>query len=187
MRFQLPQCLLALALLAPVCFTHPPAQAQPVQFNQVWEQVYQRLPDFPQENQYRSFQTNEPALEDTLVKRLIRYHVYVKGRPVGYRLDWKLTLADYLGVNELMDADVYPSHERLTPNPIVGDRAAINQLSRQKREQLIDTLLSLFNPSAVSARGELSPQLGTPNPAANPIPAKPIPAAPRPGGAELLK
>jgi hypothetical protein len=186
-QFKLPQCLLALALLASVCLTHPPSQAEPTRFSQIWVQVYEQLPNFPQENQYKSLQTNQPVLDDTLARRLIRYHVYVKGRPAQYRLDWKLTLADYLGVNELMDDEIYPSHERLKPNPMMGDRAAINQLSRQEREQLIDTLVGLFNPAAGNSRGESSPQPGTTNPAADPIPTRPTPTPPRSGGAELLK
>lgn len=109
-------------------------------------QFYERLPDFPRENQYVSAATGEVDADNTLVMRLIRYHIYVRGRPTQYRLDWKLTLADYLGVNKPMQAETYPGYETLRTNPLDGDRDVIRQFSRTERNALIHTLVSSFNP-----------------------------------------
>ncbi|WP_071517717.1 hypothetical protein [Geitlerinema sp. PCC 9228] len=76
--------------------------------NQVWQKVYEQLPDLPRENDYVSRKTGEVLTDNTLVGRLIRYHRYVKQRPVRYRLDWKLTIADYLQANEPIFATNYP-------------------------------------------------------------------------------
>jgi hypothetical protein len=149
----------------------------------VWQQVYQRLPDLPKENQYISSETGKPSTGNTLVGRLIRYHVLLKSRSPLYRLDWKLTLADYLGVNEVIIETTYPGREELRTNPMDRDRATINQLTRQQREALVQALVSSFNPQA--------PKASTPEPAtlpkASPPPPRQIPAQPRPGDAELLK
>ncbi|MGV2826622.1 hypothetical protein [Myxosarcina sp. GI1(2024)] len=112
------------------------------------EIAYQRLAEFPLENQYLSQETGKVAQQNTLIERLIRYHQYVKDRPVNYRLDWKLTLADYLGVNELIPEARYPGSTTLTQNPYRGDRAVIESLSRQQRNQLVETLLSIYNPES---------------------------------------
>lgn len=144
--------------------------------------VYQQLPDIPLENQYISRETGQAAVDNTLIDRLIRYHVYVKGRPTNFRLDWKLTLADYLGANEIMEESQYPSNDTLRQNPFEGDRAAINRLNRKQRDALVQTLANLFSPSDSNA----------PDPAASPQPATPPTDTPRlpqpqPGGADLLK
>ena len=121
--------------------------SQSVGRGDVWQQVYKQLPSLPKENQYINKETGKVAPENTLVSRLIRYHVYVKGRPVNYRLDWKLTLADYLGVNEVMEESRYPGHDTLRSNPIDGDRTAINRLNRAERDALVQTLVKIFNGS----------------------------------------
>ena len=82
-----------------------PAAAQIFTPNDVWQKVYQQIPDFPQENQYVSKTTGQIVPTNTLVSRLIRYHIYNKGRSPIYRLDWKLTLADYLDANENIYVD----------------------------------------------------------------------------------
>ncbi len=110
--------------------------------------AYQQLSQFPRENQYVSRETGKAATENTLIERLIRYHQYVKDRPLNYRLDWKLTLADYLGVNELIPPARYPGNTTLTQNPLAGDRAVIESLSRQQRNKLVETLVSIYNPQA---------------------------------------
>ena len=63
------------------------------------------------------------------------------------RLDWKLTLADYLGANDIMDPATYPSHDVLNKNPLDNDRAAVNTLTRSMRDQLIDRLIQFTQKS----------------------------------------
>jgi hypothetical protein len=148
-----------------------PVAAQRVSPGDVWQQVYQQLPDFPKENQYISQQTGKVAENNTLANRLMRYHFYVKGRSI-YRFDWKLTLADYLGVNEIMYDATYPGNDTLKQNPIEGDRTAISRLSRRQREQLIQLLVNLFN----------SPSSAQPAATESTTPAQPIQRS-----ADLLK
>jgi hypothetical protein len=167
----------------------PGANAQRVRANEVWQQVYQLLPSLPQENQYVSRRTGEVATNNTLVGRLIRYHVYVVARPTTYRLDWKLTLADYLGANQAINADTYPGADSLRENPLPGDVAVIQRLTRPEREALVQALVTVFT------QGETPDSTpATPAPAATPaLPAtsspvpQPAPARPpQPGDAQLL-
>lgn len=137
--------------------------AQNTRPRDVWQQVYQQLPDLPLENKYVNKETGKVDPENTLVSRLVRYHVYVKGRPPNYRLDWKLTLADYLGENELMGETVYPGYDTLRSNPIEGDRAVINRLNRKQRDALVQTLVNVFNSERVA------PETPSPSPDARPI------------------
>ncbi len=138
-----------------------------VRVSDVWKKVYEQLPNFPRENQYISQETGKVAADNTLIGRLIRYHIYVKARPTQYRFDWKLTLADYLGVNEPMLVLAYPGQEVLKENPLVGDQKAIQQLNRDQRDGLVNTLAGLFNPNAVNI---------------GPIPSAPNPKPPTPSG-----
>lgn len=121
--------------------------AQSLRPNAIAEEVYQLIPELPLENQYLSQETRETAAKNTLISRFIRYHQYVKSRPVQFRLDWKLTVADYLEANEPISVDRYPGNKTLTIHPLEGDRAAIHNLSRTQRNQLIDTLVSIYNPN----------------------------------------
>lgn len=113
-------------------------------------QIYQQLPDLPLENQYISRETGDPAVENTLVSRLIRYHVYIKNRPTVFRLDWKLTLADYLGAFERISASSYPDND-LQESPYQNDIAAIESLSAAQRNNLVNTLYEVFTPSTSEA------------------------------------
>lgn len=169
-------------------FSLPAATAQRLRVEDIWQQIYQQLPDLPLENQYVNDETGEVSTNNTLVSRLVRYHVYTKGRPTSYRLDWKLTLADYLDANERMNADTYPSGTSLRTNPMAGDKAAINSLSRSQREALVSALVSLFNPNAVDPEPAPSPS-ATPTPTPQPSPAPPtrFPRQPQPGDAQLLQ
>ncbi|MEO1124872.1 MAG: hypothetical protein AAFX95_12390 [Cyanobacteria bacterium J06639_16] len=117
-----------------------------LQRGEVSEAVYQRLPNLPMENQYVNVDTGDPEPGNTLATRLVRYHLYTKGRITQYRLDWKLTLADYLGANEPMDAERYPLANRVTVNPLEGDRQVITGLSRRDRDQLIQVLIEVCHP-----------------------------------------
>ncbi|HEY9599602.1 MAG TPA: hypothetical protein V6D33_18220 [Cyanophyceae cyanobacterium] len=161
----------------------PSATAQVSRAQDVWQQVYQRLPNLPRENQYVSKETGKVDSDNTLVSRLIRYHLYVKNRLPNFRFDWKMTMADFLGANDYLVEDQYPSANTLTTNPMEGDRAAIQKLSRAEREALVNTLVSIFSPTIT--------QTPTPEPSASPSPpANSNPRGrlltPQPGDAHLL-
>ncbi|MFN6477747.1 hypothetical protein [Nostoc sp. DedQUE07] len=161
-------------------FSIQPASAQRITPSDVWQLVYQQLPDFPRENKYISKENGKVAENNTLANRLIRYHIYTKGRAPIYRLDWKLTLADYLGVNEIMYDTTYPGNDSLRENPIEGDRKAIKSLTRSQRDALVQVLVNIFNPAS---QNTLSPNSNTaPSPTTSTTP-QPL----QRGGAELLK
>jgi hypothetical protein len=151
-----------------------PAIAQSVRISDAWQQVYQQLPDLPLENQYVSRQTGKVDPENTLVRRLISYHTYIKGRPPNYRLDWKLTLADYLGANEWIREESYPGNDTLRQNPLEGDRTAIERLNRDQRNALVQALTNVFSGNTATA---------TPT---TPSPETQQELLPQPGGARLL-
>jgi hypothetical protein len=117
------------------------ATAQVVRTSEIAQKIHTELPEIPIENQYFSRKLNKIDPNNTLINRVLRYHSYVKGRPVQVRLDWKLTIADYLDANDIMDLATYPSQDVLTVNPMEGDRAAMNKLSRETRNRLIDRLI----------------------------------------------
>jgi hypothetical protein len=180
------QFLLAIALITAILSfaTATPMMAQVGSSPDVWRQVYQQLPDLPLENQYVNKESGKVDLDNTLVSRLIRYHIFVKGRPPNWRLDWKLTMADYLDANELMTEGVYPSADTLRDNPIDGDRAAIKRLTRNQRNALVQALVNAFNPNAETP--------ATPTPTNTPPPQstpnrRSIPRLPQPGDADRLR
>lgn len=121
--------------------------SRPVRIQDAWQQVYKQLPDLPLENQYINRETGKVDPNNTLVSRLIRYHYYVKGRPVHLRLDWKFTFADFLDLNEPMNPASYPGAENLRKNPFESDRAVIQRLNRSSREALLQAIVSIFSPS----------------------------------------
>jgi hypothetical protein len=125
----------------------PAIAQQRVSPGDVWQKVYEQLPDFPRENRYISKDTGKIAENNTLVSRLIQYHIYVKERAPNFRLDWKLTLADYLGANEIMYDTSYPGNDSLKQNPLESDRAAIKSLNRRQRDALVQVLVNVFNNS----------------------------------------
>lgn len=165
------------------------AQQQVLRIEEAAALVYERLPDLPLENQYVNRETGRVSDRNTLVSRLMRYHSYVKGRPMNYRLDWKLTLADYLGANERVIASTYPGHDTLEPDPLPGDLAVINRLTRDQRDRLVQTLVDLYTAAAVAPTPATVPT-PAPNPAvSSPTtlrPAAPPLQAPQPGDAQLL-
>lgn len=179
---------IALAVLTPVLKESGnlgvlPAVAQRARPQEAAPLLYKLLPDFPKENNYVNRETGKVDADNTLASRLMRYHIYVKGRPPNYRLDWKLTLADYLGANEPLENGVYPGHDFLKDNPMEGDRAAISRLNRAQRDALVNALVSIFNPKSEEPTAE-------PAPAASPTPQPEPEANPRQpprGGADLLK
>ncbi|NMG08232.1 hypothetical protein [Brasilonema sp. UFV-L1] len=160
-----------------------PADAQRVSRSDAWQAVYQQLPDLPRENQYISKETGKVAENNTLVSRMIWYHSYLKGRAPNYRLDWKLTLADYLDANEVMYEATYPGKDSLRKNPFDGDRAAIARLNRRQRDALVQALVNVF-----SSNSQNTPA-STPTPSSSqPEETTPTPRrVPKGGGAQLLK
>ncbi|MCC5634580.1 hypothetical protein LC593_01695 [Nostoc sp. CHAB 5844] len=152
-----------------------PAVAQRISPSDVWQLVYQQLPDLPKENKYINKESGRVAESNTLANRVIRYHVYVKERSPIYRLDWKLTMADYLGANEIMYDTTYPGNDTLRQNPLEGDRQAIARLSRPQRDALVQTLVNIFNPNSQNTSNQSSPSTST------------TPQKPQTGGADLLK
>lgn len=166
-------------------FSPAPATAQQFRPQDAWRQVYQMLPDLPLENQYISKETGKAATENTLVSRLVRYHIYVKGRPPMYRLDWKLTVADYLGANEIMSEGAYPGYDSLRQNPMESDRALISRLTRAQRDALVNAIVSVFNPNAAAESQPTPTPRATQQPPAAPNPSS-RPQQPQPGDARLL-
>lgn len=157
-----------------------PANAQRSTPGDAWQQVYQQLPDLPRENQYISKETGKVAENNTLVSRMIWYHSYLKGRAPNYRLDWKLTLADYLGGNEVMYETTYPGKDNLQKNPFDGDRAAVARLNRRQRDALVQALVNVF--SSKSQNTPATPNTSSPSQETTPPPRQ-VPKR----GAELLK
>ncbi len=144
--------------------------------------IYQRLTYLPQENQYVAQETGQIAADNTLVTRLIRYHQDLKKRPTRFRLDWKLTLADYLGVNELMNLERYPGYSTLSSNPMENDVKAIRTLNRRQREELVDLLVSLYQPKKESSATPTTPS----EPESSPESTPSKPTLSKPGDAQLL-
>ncbi|WP_068818301.1 hypothetical protein [Phormidesmis priestleyi] len=169
---------IAALILSTAFFQFTPAIAQAIRPQDAWKQVYEKIPDLPLENQYVNRETKKVDPNNTLVSRMIRYHQYVKGRPINYRLDWKMTLGDYLGINEpIIDSD-YPGSNNLRKNPLDRDRAVVNRLTLKQRNTLVQTLVNLFSPTSDQPTAPVSrPQLPPT------IPDRPI----QPSGAQLLK
>ncbi|MGB3535129.1 MAG: hypothetical protein WBA13_16650 [Microcoleaceae cyanobacterium] len=160
-----------------------------IRIPEIGSQVYQQFPDLPKENRYISQETGEIAESDTLVGRFIRYHLYIKGRSPLSRFDWKLTVADYLGANEVMFESQYPSSTTLNENPMVSDRSAMNNLTRSQRNNLVNAIVKLFNPNLPDDSSS-QPATNSPNPqlpdSSSPR-TTPLPPQPQPGDADLLK
>jgi hypothetical protein len=152
-----------------------------VRVQDAWKLVYEKLPDFPIENNYISKETGKVDPTNTLVGRLIRYHVFVKGRPPNYRFDWKLSLADYLGATpDYLVESVYPGKDVLRSNPMEQDRAAIQRLNRAQRDALVQALVDVFTQSSGGGR---TPAAGEKPQGRSNSPEIP---QPQPGDAKLL-
>jgi hypothetical protein len=113
--------------------------------------VYGRLPNFPLENQYVRLEGNKQATDSTLVSRFVQYHTSVKGRSPLYRLDWKVTLADYLGVNDYLQPETYPGHAFLKGSAMEKDAAIIQKLNRNQRNAMIQALVDGFGGNATAS------------------------------------
>ena len=160
--------------------SQPAVAQQRIRPSEVWRLVYEKLPDFPLENQYVSIETGEVEVENTLARRLLRYHLFVKSRPPQYRLDWKLTLADYLDANEIIQESTYPGHNTLRENPRERDKAAIARLNRSQRNALVQVFVSIYNPNY----SDLSQPQDSPS--SRTSPDSNSPPVHRPGDAQLL-
>jgi hypothetical protein len=157
------------------------SETQQIRVQDAWKLVYEKLPDLPMENNYISKETGKADPNNTLVSRLIRYHVFVKGRPPNFRFDWKLSLADYLGATpDYLVESVYPGGDVLRENPMERDRAIIQSLNRVQRDALVQALVDVFTGNTGSAR----------TPAAREQPEgrsnSPSITQPQPGDAQLL-
>lgn len=151
---------------------------------QAAEIIYEKLPYLPQENQYRSTETGEINPEHTLISRFIRYHKDFKRRSPQYRLDWKVTLADYLGVNQSPRESNYPG-STLETNPLAQDIEVIRQLSRRQRQQLVDLLVEIYNPQPQATTNQLTPN--TTDETSSPEATPSTPSLSQPGDAQLLR
>lgn len=150
------------------------------------QQVYDQFPTLPKANQYRRQSDGLVATDNTLISRLIRYHRDIKKRPTRYRFDWRLTLADYLGANDIIRAERYPGFSTLQESPLEGDRQLIEALNRQQRQELVDFLAEIYRPRATANATENN---GTEGPEAPKPPAVAKPNQPglsQPGDAQLL-
>ncbi len=150
---------------------------------QAAEIIYQRLPELPKENGYYSAETGEINPNHTLMGRFIRYHKDFKRRSPQHPLDWKVTLADYLGVNQSIRESNYPG-STLTSNPLTKDIEVMRQLSRRQRQQLVDLLVEIYNPQPQTTTNQ-----GVPNETegtSSPESTSETPGLSRPGDAQLL-
>lgn len=187
------QALLCASLVASGLMLAQPAVAQRLNAKLAADAVYSQLPELPQENQYVRRKGNKPAPNSTLVSRLIRYHTQVKGRSPQYRFDWKITLADYLGLYENLREEEYPGKSYLKTNPMESDRKLIRQFTRKQRLALTQALSDVYA-SQVPQQAAPPPekqQPEPPKPAAAPDPEPisrpkliPLPGS---GSADLLR
>lgn len=183
--------LLTLLIHRPGQFVTPataqtlPAGGYTLLVEAVAQQVYEQFPELPKANTYLSQDKGEVDVDNTLMSRFIRYHRDIKKRPTRYRFDWKLTLADYLKVNESMSPDRYPGFSTLQESPLEGDRQLIQALNRQQRQALVNFLAEVYRPQAAAS----TPETPTTDDQNSPKPAVVTPDQPtlsQPGDAQLL-
>jgi hypothetical protein len=106
--------------------------------------VYRKVPTLALENQYIRADSNKQAVESTLVSRIVQYHRSVKGRSPLYRIDWKTTLADYLGIHEVIQPETYPGYAFLKKNPLDSDRISVQKLNATQRNALVQSLVDAY-------------------------------------------
>lgn len=170
----------------------PPVQAQLREIPRITEAVYAAMPNLPRLDQFRT--GSGESLETSFVRRVLLYHMRSEGRSLRSRLDWKLTFADYLGINLTMFAQQYPGADQFTENPYNADLEALRALSRAEREQLLAILLEAVEFDGIvnsldvatidpTLRSPLAP-LESDTPVATPPPVIELPSG---GGADLLR
>ncbi|MFP4006958.1 MAG: hypothetical protein ACLFV6_02985 [Spirulinaceae cyanobacterium] len=161
-----------------------PTPAQFIDAEQIAPRLYEQLPDFPKANNYVNQETGEVEVENTLISRLIRYHIFVKSRPLEYRLDWKLTLADYLGLLDPIQINNYPGASDLTENPVRQDIELIRSLTREQRNEFVNAIAARFNnttPASTTPQATENDRPGVRNTPQTPN------LPPAQGGADLLR
>ncbi|XTZ09676.1 MAG: hypothetical protein ACQZ3N_05685, partial [cyanobacterium endosymbiont of Rhopalodia yunnanensis] len=166
-------------------FKVKPVNAQTLRPEEAAAIVYEKLSYLPRENQYIRRDTEKIDPVQTLISRFIRYHRDLKRREPSVSLDWKITLADYLGVNESMKKDRYPGSSTLQSNPLTLDVEAIQELNRHQRQELVDLLVSIYTPKQKKLKlptiqTESIPELSQPTSTIGP-------GLSSPGDADLLK
>jgi hypothetical protein len=183
--------LLTLLIHRPGQFVTPamaqtlPAGGYTLLVEAVAQQVYEQFPELPKANTYLSQDKGEVDVDNTLMSRFIRYHRDIQKRPTRYRFDWKLTLADYLGVNESMSPERYPGFSTLQESPLESDRQLIQALNRQQRQALVNFLAEVYRPQTAAS----TPDTPTKDDQNSPKPAVVTPDQPtlsQPGDAQLL-
>ncbi len=180
------EVIIALILFLVIIYFYP-AASQSIRPELVSQKVYESLSYIPLENKYISSETGQIAVENTLITRFVRYHQDVKKRPTIFRLDWKLTIADYLGANEPIKEERYPGRTTLTVNPMEKDIAAIGALNLRQRNELIDLIVSVYNPqSPKKTPDNNSSPPPSPEPTTTPTPSPRKPPLSQPGDADLL-
>jgi hypothetical protein len=166
-----------------------PTLAQFSSPKEVAQFVYGRLSNLPLENQYVRLENNKQAADSTLVSRFVQYHTSIKGRSPLYRLDWKMTLADYLGVNDYLQPETYPGHAFLKGSAMEKDAAIIQKLNRNQRNALIQAIVDGFTGNATASTTTSEPETDpSPQPKAANEPYRPTlqPLA-SPEGSSVLK
>ncbi|MGG6293541.1 hypothetical protein ACQ4M4_03870 [Leptolyngbya sp. AN02str] len=173
------------------------AQSYVRNVDEVTTLVYEQFPELleaPNEQQ-----ATDQNLRATFIYRMVRYHILRARSPI-HRLDWKLTLADYLGINETILPEYYDRIGNYTVEDLEQDQAAIAALSRPQREALITTLVTIYNPTTSEQLSSPRPAAPTsdplqsteqPPPSSSPLPpgmgsTQVLPQEPRPGDAQLL-
>lgn len=131
-------------------FVQAQSPLRPISPSAISMQIYEQIPELPLENQYVNSETGKVDADNTLVSRIIRYHLYIKNRPTNLRLDWKLTIADYLAAFEQISAEDYPDYG-LRENPIDSDILAMKTLSWEVRDRLTNTLYEAFASRAAAS------------------------------------
>jgi hypothetical protein len=150
--------------------------------------VYKRVPTLAIENQYIRSENNKQAVESTLISRLVQYHNSTKGRSPNYRLDWKITLADYLGLNEVIQPETYPGYAFLKKNPLESDRTVLQKLNASQRNALVQALVDAFTGSrATTAIKSSTPPVPQAKPKPAPAYRPTLNPLPTPGSANSLK
>lgn len=167
-----------------ICFTGIPAWGQLRLVPEASEQVYQTLPQLPREDGYTPTPDGAGS-GGTLVQRLMQYHIQIMGRPATSRLDWRLTLADYLEINEPILAQQYPGATTLDRNPLNGDKGVIQGLSRRQRYDLVDALILALGGDPTPPTLYIPPA-GSESISPDPLTSPEI-RLPQPGGADLLR
>ncbi len=155
---------------AAALFFAPASFAQLSSPTDVAKLVYRRVPTLALENQYIRADSNKQAIESTLVSRIVQYHSSVKGRSPLYRIDWKTTLADYLGIHEVIQPETYPGYAFLKKNPLDSDRISVHKLNAAQRNALVQSLVDAFTGSQTASGAVKAP---APLPQAKPQPAPP--------------